>query len=455
MHLLSLSTEVLAVIVDAAVAAARNDQNHSRSDRGRSTAAATMLSALRLTCWRLSAVATPHLYRTVTLRPTPVSIMHWNAILDDPGPFGVRMLVRRVAIESEAVTQDELMRRNWTPDGPDQTELTEDWRVAVNRLGEFGAVDEVHVRFSPECALADTYYEDQGYQHLTDFRGSDPMEQRHEIMSAVFGAMAAVPEMEHGSGNSSSQEQPRRIRSLSIENLQNVVNYELAAASAFKQVIVGLSELHVGVCTETVEHFNENELRLLFVRKFWPSFADTWLRPASPTLTALTIYCDRYFGAVPFWHGGARGSHRDESKSMQEEALELPLLRSLALGSYVLGYEDQLAWLTSLRGLQTLMLHDCPILCVFQICREPGRYEMSLPPVLREKLHLDQTTDEHHSYQSRLSWVKVFDGIRESMLHLDKFIFTPGRWNQVLVILLLLPLKEAAAQMYSTLTVPC
>ncbi|KAJ2981989.1 hypothetical protein NQ176_g1684 [Zarea fungicola] len=142
--------------------------------------------------------------------------------------------------------------------------------------------------------------------------------------------------------------------------------------------------------------------------------------------------------------GGAGGSQKHESETTQAKALEFPLLRHLSLGNYALGYEDQLAWLTSLRGLQTLMLDNCPIMSVFEVSSgSNGRYPAAkLPAVLREKLDLERTDGRFQFYRSRLSWVKVFDDMRQGMPHLNKFCFTPGNCYQVIVAPLIFLKKQ-------------
>ncbi|KAJ2979506.1 hypothetical protein NQ176_g3213 [Zarea fungicola] len=53
----------------------------------------------------------------------------------------------RVAIESEAVRQDERHVYLWSGEEPKKMELTKEWHAAVERLFEIEAVDEVYVRF--------------------------------------------------------------------------------------------------------------------------------------------------------------------------------------------------------------------------------------------------------------------------------------------------------------------
>ncbi|KAJ4155186.1 hypothetical protein LMH87_000443 [Akanthomyces muscarius] len=414
--LLSLSTELLTLIVAASAATADVDPYTG-------VTRATILGSLRLTCSRLSAAATPLLFRSIRLRPADDSIAGWHALLDGPSSSDLRSLVRRAVFESEFERQDHCTI--WTGGGEAElTDLTDEWHAAVARLGEFANVDEVYVRFSPQCGLDDAGHEDyDDAAWYYDFRGSDTMEQRREILTAVFEAMADLPK-------------GRRIRSLSVENLQNVVDKRFTNKPCFGEVLTGLEKLHVSVATEVDEASPENGLSMPAIVKFWPAFTDTWLRPAAPSLAALTLYCDNYFGAVPFWQGGGGGGGGGaDPDSDAAHRLVFPYLRALALGNYVLGYESQLDWLaspTTFPRLERLALDDCPIMSHLLVYTALPRH---LPPVYPERLHLIKTdpdaSEERRKLMlaSRLRWDAVFDRLREGLPSLKTFVFTRGAWQ--------------------------
>lgn len=409
--LLSLSTELLNLIVAASAAAADVDPCAE-------VTRATVLGSLRLTCSRLSAAATPLLFRSVTLRPADDSVAGWHALLDDPSFSGRRSLVRRAVFESESERRDHCTI--WAGGGEAElTELTDEWRAAVARLGELAHVEEVYVRFSPQCAVDDDApddYNDADWYH--DFRGSDTMEQRRDILTTVFEAMAGLPD-------------GRRIRSLAVENLQNIVDKRFTEDPCFGRVMTGLEQLHLSVATEVDEAWPENGLAKLAVVKFWPDFTDTWLRLAAPSLTALTLYCDNYFGAVPFWQGGGGGGNGGAHR------LVFPDLKALALGNYVLAYESQLDWLaspTTFPRLERLALDDCPIMSHLLVYTALPR---KLPPVYPERLRLLKTDPDAPEERrklmlaSRLRWDAVFDRLREGLPSLKTFAFSRGAWQDV------------------------
>lgn len=196
--------------------------------------------------------------------------------------------------------------------------------------------------------------------------------------------------------------------------------------------MTGLEELHVSVATEADEGAPENALAMPAIVKFWPAFTDTWLRPAAPSLCALTLYCDNFFGAVPFWQGQGRED---------AAAPVFPGLVSLALGNYVLAYESQVdAWLASravFPRLERLTLDDCPIMSHLLVYPVPQHLSQHLPPVHRDKLDVVKTdpeaaeVDRRAMLASRLRWDAVFDRLRERLPSLKAFVFTRGPWQQV------------------------
>ncbi|KAM3510745.1 hypothetical protein MY11210_005618 [Beauveria gryllotalpidicola] len=327
--LLSLSTEVLTLIIAFA------------ADASPDLARTSILCHLRLTCSRLSGSAAPALFRSLILRPCDPSIARFHALLDDPSPSGPRFLVRRVVFESEEERQVDCIFWGWSWD-PEVTGFTEEWRAAVARLAELDNVQHVCVRFPPQCLDDD----DLGTGRYMNFPDSDIMAQRRNTLVAVFEAIAGM-------------RQPLRV--LSVENLQNFVDTDFTNKSCFTKVITSIQELHVSIAAEIHEDNPANAPALPTIPRFWPSFASVWLAPASPRLSSLTLYCDIYFGAVPFWQGCS-----SSTASQDTAALAFPRLRSLALGRYALAYKSQLDdFLTSAAvfpELRRLTLDDCPIL---------------------------------------------------------------------------------------------
>lgn len=417
--LLSLSTELLMLIASAASGDWCGWPDALPPDSDEGTTARAVLGNLRLTCRRLSAAATPFCFRRIVLRPAAESIEKWHALLDDPRPDGPRALVCHVAFESEPERQDDCTINGGAGD-PEPVELTAEWRAVVARLKEFEGVEEVYVRFSPQCGVDDEDHEDHDGSDWYEFRGSDTMAQRRTILTTVFEAIAAA-----------DKSRSRRIRALSIENLQNVVDTKFTDLPVFGAVVEGLEELHVNVATEADEAAPENALGLPSIVKFWPAFASVWLQRAAPSLTALTLYCDNYFGAVPFWQGAGQ----DASAG----AVAFPKLKALGLGNYALAYESQLDWLAdgekTFPRLESLTMDDCPILSHLLVNDNEPDFE-HLPPVDKSKLDVLRRREVHVTQTktmlaSRLRWDTVFNRLREGLPSLKTLFFTRGEWGSV------------------------
>ncbi|KAM3507603.1 hypothetical protein MY10362_001677 [Beauveria mimosiformis] len=383
--LLSLSTELLTLII-AFAAEATPDLSRT-----------SILCRLRLTCSRISASATPALFRSFMLRPCDASIARFHGLLNDPSPFGPRFLVRRVVFESEAGEQDDNDCLGWS--WAEFTELTREWHAAVARLSELENVQHVYVRFPPTSLDTD----DTGTGWIETLPNSNVLNLRRGILVAVFQAIVG---MRHS------------LRALSIENLLNFVDSTFTDKPCFTEVITSIQELHISIAADV----DENDPTINFplmptLPRFWPSFASVWLAPASPRLSSLTVYCNVQFGAVPYW----QDCFSSTTASQDTAALAFPRLRTLTLGRYALAYESQLddflASATVLPELRRLTLDDCPI----------------KSPVHRERLHMVKSMmlvgDGRHILASGLHWDTVFDRIREGLPSLKTFVFTRGPWK--------------------------
>ncbi|KAK8144057.1 hypothetical protein G3M48_006373 [Beauveria asiatica] len=396
--LLSLSNELLTIIITFAAEAS--------PDLSRTS----ILCRLRLTCSRISASATPVLFRSFSLRPYDPSIERFHALLNDPSPSGPRSLVRRVVFSCEA---DELEEEDddywgWKSWGPELIDVKREWHMAVARLPELENVQHVYVRFPPNSLGTGT-----GMGWITTFPNSSVLILRRTILVAVFEAIVSMRQS---------------LRVLSIENLLNFVDTDFTKKSCFTKVITSIQELHISIAAD----IDEKDPRHTFplpppASRFWPFFASVWLAPASPHLSSLTLYCNVEFGAVPYWQDCFFSTVGQDTV-----ALAFPRLSSLTLGRYALAYksqvEDFLANAASLPELRRLTLDDCPIVSHLSL-----QDWDKISPVYRERLDMVKTMvlvgDGRHILASRLHWDTVFDRLREGLPSLKTFVFTRGPWE--------------------------
>lgn len=126
------------------------------------------------------------------------------------------------------------------------------FEIAINRITELPHLEALELRFSDRC------------EGLTDKHPfSDDVEEaesRINTLKAVFGALdrrAANP-------NNSA------VRSLIIENLQNLPIPSVTESTAFRNVMKDVKELHLSVATEYNEHGPDRDVykdeRQTFVR---------------------------------------------------------------------------------------------------------------------------------------------------------------------------------------------
>lgn len=126
------------------------------------------------------------------------------------------------------------------------------FETAINRIAELPHLEALELRFSDRC---------QGIADKHPFSGDfEEAESRINTLKAVFGALekrAANPK------NSA-------IRSLTIENLQNLPIPNFTKSNAFSNVMKNVKEIHLSIATEYNEHGPDRDVykdeRQTFVR---------------------------------------------------------------------------------------------------------------------------------------------------------------------------------------------
>lgn len=136
------------------------------------------------------------------------------------------------------------------------------------------------------------------------------------------------------------------LRSLSIKNLPNFHDPPYTASRKFKNILSGLSELHLHMLALS----EEDDLRqhMLWLRGFFEYIPQVWLKPSLKSLTHLTLYNDIYWGYWP---------------AVDSRCIRFPKLKHLAMNKYTFAYDWQFEWITAYGPtLETLILGECPIL---------------------------------------------------------------------------------------------
>lgn len=138
-------------------------------------------------------------------------------------------------------------------------------------------------------------------------------DRRHAVLRAFFDATAT------------HARQAPRIRSLTIKNLQNDPDNEaITTSTAIRDTMKHVDALHLHVCTDSTD---ENPWAAPEMQIFWPHLRTSWLAPVAHQLHRLALYCDNFWGVWP---------------RFDTTGLAFPRLKSLALGSFVFGQDEQL-----------------------------------------------------------------------------------------------------------------
>ncbi len=218
--------------------------------------------------------------------------------------------------------------------GPTEAELTPDYFRALSSLSSFPNIIDITLRFTSDCVGVgnDSIF--------SDYFLLEPHDRRLSLLQSFFHSTAQLCRTQRHLPNHTP-----RLSTLTIRNLQNTPEEHVTLSPDFLETTQDLTALHLQICTEwSPDHF----LTLPDMVRFWPHLRARWLEPLAPRLEALTLYCDAQWGLWP---------------QMDLRGLRFPRLRSLALGTYVFGLDEQVDWLLGHKTLEQLALDSCGI-CV-------------------------------------------------------------------------------------------
>jgi len=352
------------------------------------------LRNMRLVSRVLLPAATRQLFRTLRLLPSLESIKKMDSIL---AHAELRVLVHELMIET-------FPEPNWTSNFYQRNtnfecfEAPNEWKQSLSRLSEFHFVTSVFLRFSADCST-----QPEWETHRYGWDPPETVEIRLDILERVFKALADI-----------NAREGRRVRRLSIKSLQNVVQDGLVTWDYFRAVVSQLEELHISVATEWDESGEGYGVYKPEVHDFWPAFSEKWLASAAPQLTALTLYCNDFWGTIPKW---------------DLDELYFPHLRSLALGRFTISYDWQIDWILKHKTLESLWLEDCPVVpCYNYLARElhfgTGRLVSLVVGTQRGRPKLDRM-------ETSMRWYTIFERLRDGLPNLADFRLIPCTLNHV------------------------
>jgi hypothetical protein len=376
------------------------------------------LLSLKLVCSRLNTIALPWAYRQIRLEGFGNSAERFVEIAKSPR---LRNLVRELTIDTSV---DLDFSYNCNDSYPYPTEFLD----ALVYMHCFNSLSAVHLRFNQYCGEDDrvglVIEETYGFRYRvldTVFHciaGMWTVEKQMEIEEKVEDEYhdyeRTYPEDEFT--GSLSQVMP--LNELTISNLADYYDPDLASSAAFKKVMSmpSLTNLKLFITTEINEDTDDSTAYYEEKYAFFDSLPNTWLSQSiSDNLTVLSLYARDYWGWFP---------------KMDFRNMKFPQLKVLALGHYVFSHEWQIDWISSIgrgdggEGLRELYLDDCPILYqAFQA----SPLDDSDPGYPALETVLDHENGELHSYTMR--WSHVLSRWSTTMRGLREFRMGHGHWT--------------------------
>ncbi|KAK7417659.1 hypothetical protein QQX98_004480 [Neonectria punicea] len=346
----------------------------------------------RLVCRKWNALATKYAFRTVTLVPWRGGFKAWRGMLDSGS---IKAAARRVVIySSPADCRGEHFEKQWHND--EYPAFTD----AISEIERLSLIDELYLRFTSQCHGI----RNRRNYYYAEFEG---VSDRINTLEAVFKAIK----------HRASKPNQTKIRSLTIENLQNLPLPELTSSELFQSVTKDLRQLHLHVTQEYNERGPDYDIYFAELVQFEPYMHKHWLSPLADQLTSLSLYFDECWGTMP----GTFNGH----------GLVFPQLKTLNLGSYAISHDDHMDWVLAQTSLQSLRLDRCFI--VSHIRTEADKVvEWNISTADWEKLPMGafaftRSTDAVYHYPG--TWESVFDKIRTRLPNLVDFQFHIAKWR--------------------------
>ncbi|KAF2441552.1 hypothetical protein P171DRAFT_434212 [Karstenula rhodostoma CBS 690.94] len=347
------------------------------------------LSNVRLACKTLERHAANELFRDVLISPLDQHISSWNSISQQDD---IRQIPRHAIIHTQSDIEDHGLG-NYR----ESEEVSEDFEGAVAALSRFPNLDSVEIGFTPECVGAD----EQLYQEVTESAS-----EREDMLELIFRAIKDRAE----------DKKNRKIRKLTIINLQNYPLRDFTSSDLFRDVMGQIQELHISMTQEYNEHGPDHDYTKIELQTFPAYLCSDWLAPISANLKVLSIY-HRTDNWGPF------PGYFDPS------GISFPQLETLALGYYTLAHDNDIDWILAIKSLRKLILHNCMIaswLCIDSenmAAWKPRTHDWTKMPDQDER-----SWGEKFLYHGK--WSQNLDRIAGSLPNLVDFRFHSGSMDE-------------------------
>lgn len=300
-------------------------------------------------------------------------------------------------LELKAHVRHIILEASTDPNADGSEDFTRAWRKATISIWKLPNLSSLQLGFGPANANCWSYYK-AWFEHRA-IRSLQFIQL--QFMKLVFEALC-------------SRNRPKPcLRSLSIKILPDFHDPPFTASPKFKNILSGLSELHLHMLALS----EEDDLRqhMLWLRDFFEYIPRVWLKPSMKSLTHLTLYNDIYWGYWP---------------AVDSRCIRFPKLKHHAMNKYTFAYDWQIEWITA-HGptLETLILGECPILFYMTSGELWDRYKSTSRDdhelLLPQRFQGGQFSDDRHHWIYNRRWHHCFDMLQVGLPFLAKF----GRWR--------------------------
>lgn len=223
------------------------------------------LAGMRMACKTLDKPAANELFKFAYLSPSEKDIDTWNSI---SAHDAIRRMTRQVIIH----TQSDIEDHGAFSGDRERDEIGKEYKSALAALAKYPNLDSVEIGFTPECKGRDIeYWEEEPAEDIT---------QRVYMLKLIFKAIQ----------DRAAIEENKKIRKLTIINLQNCPIPDFTSSELFRNVMGQLEELHISLVQEYNEHGPDHDYTKIELQTFPAHFLGDWLKPLSKNLKALSIY---------------------------------------------------------------------------------------------------------------------------------------------------------------------
>jgi hypothetical protein len=373
--------------------------------------------SLRLASKRISPLATKHLFSRVHLFPTKSSAQRARAILDNER---LNPLVNTLSLQTSMfgyAREEEDPAPTWNCQDEDDLgleikESDNDEEHAIDTDGEVSAIFKRTlgaVGLFRSLRRIELKYDDQveGPSADAENRYEPDVKETREYRDTFFRKLLrALNHPDHPAS---------KLTGISIMNLQDWINTEVATSSDFKALLSRLEILELCIVSERYSAAPENEIEISERHDFYSEQLRTfWLQPLQEIgkLTSLKVY-----GMIPWGY----------LPRCDLSGLHFPKLKSLSPGNMTFTHDWQLGWIVSHgSSLKSLSLHNCPIIPDTELTHNVDANNYPSFPLTRMGISRGREVKSAWKYAAR--WHDYFDKFRTELPKLGSFAVMHGAW---------------------------